>query len=63
MVQQFLQIQLKTQPSQTRRAISLNIAHSFGRGYDTQQNIVWWKNKWVAKREIPQQKNRNDYSL
>ena len=63
MVQQFLQIQLRTQPSQTRRALSLSIAHSFGRGYGTQRNIVRWENKWVAKREIPQRKNHDDYSL
>lgn len=33
MVQQFLQIQLKSQRSQTRRVLSLSIAHSFERGY------------------------------
>lgn len=33
MVQQFLQIQLKSQRSQTRGVLSLSIAHSFERGY------------------------------
>lgn len=40
MVQQFLQIQLRTQPSQSRRAFALTIARSFGRGIPTDRNIV-----------------------
>lgn len=63
MVQQFLQIQLRTQPSQIRRSLSLSIAHSFGRDYGTQRNIVQWENEWIAKRKIPRQKNGDDYSL
>lgn len=40
MVQQFLQTQLKSQPSQTRRGLSLTIARGFGRGHQTGRNIV-----------------------
>lgn len=45
MVQQFFQIQLKAQLGPTRRSLCLSIAHSFGRGYDTQPNIVRWEKK------------------
>ena len=61
MVQQFLQIQLKTRPSPTRRQLALNIARSFGKGHATGQNIVRWENMWVEKREIPKRKSREDY--
>ena len=40
MVQQFIQIQLKTEPSPTKKKISLNIARSFGRRYGIGRNIV-----------------------
>lgn len=40
MVPQFLQIQLKTKPSPTWGGLLLNIAHSFGKGHGTGQNIV-----------------------
>lgn len=40
MVQQFIQIQLKTEPSPTKKKTSLNIARSFGRKYGVGRNIV-----------------------
>ena len=61
MVQQFLQTQLKSQPSQTRRALSLTIARGFGRGHTTGRNIVRWERSWVNKRIIPERKGRDDY--
>lgn len=61
MVQQILQIQLKTKPSPTRRQLALNIARSFGRGHATGRNIVRWENMWVEKRQIPKRKSREDY--
>ena len=60
MVQQFLQIQLRSQTSQRRRDLSLSIARSFGKGYGTARNIVQ-ENSWVKEREIPGRKNRDDY--
>ena len=62
MVQQFLQIQLRTQPSQTRRNLALSIARSFGRNYTTARNIVQWEKSWIAHREIPRRKDREDYA-
>ena len=35
MVQQFLQTQLTSQPSQTRRDLSLTVSRAFGRGHHT----------------------------
>ena len=61
MVQKFLQIQLTTGPSQTRRSFSCNVARSFGRGTFTARNIVRWENLWVGSREIPERKERDDY--
>lgn len=63
MVQQFLQTQLKTQPSQTHRKLSMTIARGFGRGQATARNIVRWENLWVDKRDIPEKKERQDYFL
>ena len=40
MVQQFLQTQLKTQPSQTRRDLSLTVSRAFDRGHHTARSIV-----------------------
>lgn len=62
MVQQFLQTQLKSQPSQTRRDLSLTIARGFGRGHQTGRNIVRWEKSWVEERLIPERKEREDYS-
>lgn len=53
MVQQFLQIQLRSKTRQRRRDFTLSIARSFGKGYGTARNIVRWENSWVEKREIP----------
>ena len=61
MVQQFLQTQLKSQPSQTRRALSLTIARGFGKGHVTGRNIMRWERSWVEKRIIPERKGRDDY--
>ena len=61
-VQQFLQIQLRTQPSQTRRNLALSIACSFGRNHTTARNIVQWKKFWIAHRKIPRQKKSEDYA-
>lgn len=60
MVQQFLQTQLKTQPSQTWRDLSLIVSCAFGRGYHTAQSIVQWEKSWVHTREIPERKERSD---
>ena len=60
MVQQFLQTQLKSQPSHIRRDLSLNISRAFGRGYLTARNIVQWEKSWVEKREIPERKEKMD---
>ena len=60
MVQQFLQTQLKTQPSQTRRDLSLTIFRAFDRGHHTARNIVQWEKSWVHTREIPERKKRSD---
>lgn len=62
MVQQFLQIQLRTRPSQTRRDLALSIARSFGRNHATARNIVQWEKSWIAYREIPRRKDREDYA-
>ena len=43
MVQQFLQSQLTSQPSQRCRNLSLNVARGFGRGNPTARNIVRWE--------------------
>lgn len=40
MVQQFLQTQLTSQPSQTRRDLSLTVSRAFGRGHHTAQSVV-----------------------
>ena len=61
MVQQFLQIQLRSKLSPRRCNLSLNIARSFGKGYGTARNIVRWEKSWVKEREITGQKNRDDY--
>ena len=61
MVQQFLQTQLKIQPSQTRRGLSMTIARGFGRRQTTARNIVRWETLWVDKRNIPERKERQDY--
>lgn len=42
-IQKFLQIQLKNQPSLSRRNLSLTILHGFGQGLPTGHNIVQWK--------------------
>lgn len=60
MVQQFLQLQLKIQPSPTRRAFSIPIAQAFGRGESTWRSIVRWENSWIDLRKIPEQKERTD---
>lgn len=62
MVQQFLQIQLKNRSNSTRRSLSLIVAQSFGRGYNTARNIVRWENSWVDEREIPERKSREIYA-
>ena len=62
MAQQFLQIQLKNRPSSTRRSLSLIVAQSFGRGYNTARNIVRWENSWVDEREIPERKSPKIYA-
>lgn len=62
MVQRFLQIQLRTQPSQTRRDLALSIARSFGRNHATARNIMKWEKSWAAHREIPSRKNCEDYA-
>lgn len=60
MVQQFLQTQLKTQPSQSRRELSLTVSCAFSRGHHTSCSIVQWENSWVHIREILEQKERSD---
>lgn len=60
-VQQFLQTQLTSQPSQTRRDLSLTVSRAFGRGHHTARSIVvQWENLWVSIREIPERKERED---
>ena len=61
-VQQFLQIQLKNRSRSTQRSLSLIVAHSFGRGYNTSRNIVQWENSWIDEREIPERKSREIYA-
>ena len=63
MVQQFLQIQLKSRLSSTRRSLSLIVAQYFGQRYNTARNIVRWERLWVDEREIPERKSREDYFL
>ncbi len=60
MVQQFLQTQLKSQPSHIWRDLSLNVSRAFGQGYPTARNIIQWEKSWVEKREIPERKERMD---
>lgn len=60
MVQQFLQTQLKTQPSQPRRNLSSTVSRAFGRGHPTARNIVQWEKSWVETRKIPKRKDRDD---
>ena len=60
MVQQFLQSQLNSQPSPTRRTLSLNVAQAFGRSSPTARLIVQWEKSWVELREIPERKERED---
>lgn len=60
MVQQFLQTQLTSQPSQTRRDLSLTVSRAFGRGHHTARSVVQWENSWVNIREIPEIKERED---
>ncbi len=60
MVQQFLQTQLKTQPSQRRRVLALNVARAFGRSNPTARNIVRWERSWLSIRKIPERKERDD---
>lgn len=57
MVQQFLQIQLKTNLRATRRNCSMSIARLFGKKQGMAQNIVRWEKSWVEEREILKQKN------
>ena len=61
MVQQFIQSQLKFQPRPTRRSLSFGVARNYGRGSPTTRNIVWWKNMWVDKSEIPERKGKDDH--
>lgn len=61
MVQQFLQTQLKTQPSQTRRDLSMTTARGFRREQTTARNVVQWETSWVDKQNIPERKERLDY--
>ncbi len=58
MVQQFLQTQLRSQPSQTRRDLSLPVSRAFVRGHHMARNIVQWEKSWVSIREIPEKKER-----
>ncbi len=60
MVQQFLQSQLNSQSSPTRRTLSLNVARAFGRSSPTARLIVQWEKSWVGLREIPERKERED---
>lgn len=60
MVQQFLQTQLRSQPSQTRRDLSLTVSQAFGWGHHMARNIVQWEKSWVSIREIPEKKERKD---
>ena len=39
----------------------MSIAQLFDKGQGTAQNIVQWEKSWVEKREIPRQKNRDNY--
>ena len=54
MVQQFFQTQLKSQPSQSWRELSLIISRAFGRGHHTSRSIMQGENLWVHTREIPE---------
>ena len=60
MVQQFLQTQLASQHSRTRRNLSLTVSRAFGRGHHTARSIVQWENSWVSVREISKRKKRDD---
>ena len=60
---QFLQTQLTSQPSQTRRNLSLTVSQAFGRGHHTAQSIVQWENSWLSIREIPEGKETEDGDL
>lgn len=60
MVQQFLQLQLKIQPSPTRRALSIQVAQAFSHGDSTGRSIVRWENSWIDLRKIFERKERTD---
>ncbi len=61
-VQQFLQIQLRTCHSQTRRNLALSIARSFDRNHATVFNIVQQGKSWIAYKEISKRKDKEDYA-
>ncbi len=60
MVKQFLQTQLKTKPSQTRRDLFLTVSRAFSRGHHTERNVVQWEKSCVEIREISERKGRID---
>lgn len=53
MVKQFLSIQRRRLPGQTRRQLAISVAGGFGKSQTTGRNIVRWENSWVATRDIP----------
>ena len=63
MAQQFLQTQLKSQPSHIRRDLSLNVSRAFGRGYPTARNIVQWEKSWVEKKRNPRKERKDGWGL
>ena len=62
MVKQFLSIQTRKLPSQTRRQLATSVAASFSQGQTTARNIVWWERSWVTLGEIFAQKEAEIYA-
>lgn len=62
MVQQFLSIQTRKIPGQTRRQLARSVAASFNQGHTTARNIVRWEKSWVTTGEISMQKEAEMYA-
>jgi hypothetical protein len=61
-VKQFLLVQKRRRPGQTRRQLAASVAASFGRGSIVTRNIVQWERAWVTGREIPTRKIPDMYA-
>ena len=62
MVKQFLSIQTRKIPGQTRQELARSVAASFNQGYTIAQNIVRWEKSRVTTGEIPMQKKAEMYA-